>query len=83
MSQILGRPGMMMSAALAAAFGGMLAGDPRPVRPRAYNRRARRSGGRSAVHENKPNPAGTKLARQAAGAACTLRGRKPNGSYMR
>lgn len=79
MNQILGRLGLAMAALSAATVSS--AGSAEVMRrpqTAGYSKPTTRAWVR---FKGRPSPAGTKLARQAAGAACTLRGRKPNGDY--
>lgn len=79
MSQMFGRLGLAMAALSAATVSNVVSAEViRPPRPVGYSKPTTRAWVR---FKGRPNPAGTKLARQAMAAACTLRGRVPNGSW--
>lgn len=81
MSQILGsRLGLTLAALAAATFSGAGSAEvvSRPPQPVGYSKPTTRAWGR---FKGRPNPAGTKLWRQAMAGACTLRGRVTNGDW--
>jgi hypothetical protein len=75
---------MNKPAMLGAMMAGLAAAEINPDWGRVSEMKLaveRRYRARWMPRKRRENPAGTKLARQAAAGACTLRGRVPNGAY--